>query len=81
MADKSAPPGALRLQWIYGYGGHGRRDNLHFNAAKEAVYFAAGACIVYNAKVRVVSAMRRARLLFAFGLFSSGAFAAIFSRS
>ncbi len=48
MADKTAPPSQLRLEWVYGYRGNQCRNNLFYNADGEAVYFVAGVGIVHN---------------------------------
>ena len=50
MTSKTAPPSQLRLEWVYGYRGHQCRNNLMYNASKDAVYFVAGVCIVYNTR-------------------------------
>lgn len=48
MADKTAPPSQLRLEWVYGYRGNQCRNNLYYNVSREAVYFVAGVGIVHN---------------------------------
>ena len=48
MTDKSAPECQLRLEWVYGYRGHQCRNNLHYTASGEVVYFVAGVGVVYN---------------------------------
>jgi WD40 repeat protein len=48
MADKTAPPSQLRLEWVYGYRGNQCRNNLFYNADGEAVYFAAGIGVVHD---------------------------------
>ncbi|KAI8515105.1 Echinoderm microtubule-associated protein-like 5, partial [Branchiostoma belcheri] len=46
--DRSVPPARLRLEWVYGYRGYKCRNNVHYNAAGEVVYFTAAVGIVYN---------------------------------
>ncbi|CAH1245789.1 EML6 [Branchiostoma lanceolatum] len=46
--DRSVPAARLRLEWVYGYRGHKCRNNVHYSAAGEVVYFAAAVGIVYN---------------------------------
>ncbi|XP_066266402.1 echinoderm microtubule-associated protein-like 6 [Branchiostoma lanceolatum] len=46
--DRSVPAARLRLEWVYGYRGHRCRNNVHYSAAGEVVYFAAAVGIVYN---------------------------------
>ena len=48
MTDKTAPESQLRLEWVYGYRGHQCRNNLHYTASGEVVYFVAGVGVVYN---------------------------------
>lgn len=48
MADRTAPPSQLRLEWVYGYRGNQARNNLVYNASGEVVYFVAGVGIVHN---------------------------------
>lgn len=50
MADRTAPSGQLRLEWVYGYRGHQCRNNLYYTAGKEVVYFVAGVGVVYNTR-------------------------------
>ncbi|XP_045150033.1 echinoderm microtubule-associated protein-like 6 [Echinops telfairi] len=50
MADRTAPGGRLRLEWVYGYRGHQCRNNLYYTAGKEVVYFVAGVGVVYNTR-------------------------------
>uniref|UniRef100_UPI00358E5FDC echinoderm microtubule-associated protein-like 5 isoform X4 n=1 Tax=Myxine glutinosa TaxID=7769 RepID=UPI00358E5FDC len=50
MSGRSAPAAQLRLEWVYGYRGHQCRNNLHYTAGREIVYFVAGVGVVYNAR-------------------------------
>uniref|UniRef100_A0A8C4R0F2 EML-like first beta-propeller domain-containing protein n=1 Tax=Eptatretus burgeri TaxID=7764 RepID=A0A8C4R0F2_EPTBU len=50
MSGRSAPAAQLRLEWVYGYRGHQCRNNLHYTAGREMVYFVAGVGVVYNAR-------------------------------
>lgn len=50
MAERTAPRGQLRLEWVYGYRGHQCRNNLYYTAGKEVVYFVAGVGVVYNTR-------------------------------
>ncbi|XP_068597059.1 echinoderm microtubule-associated protein-like 6 [Brachionichthys hirsutus] len=50
MSERRAPGCRLRLDWVYGYRGHQCRNNLHYTAGKEVVYFVAGVGVVYNAR-------------------------------
>ena len=49
-SGRSAPAAQLRLEWVYGYRGHQCRNNLHYTAGREMVYFVAGVGVVYNAR-------------------------------
>ncbi|XP_078612841.1 echinoderm microtubule-associated protein-like 6 [Branchiostoma floridae x Branchiostoma japonicum] len=46
--DRSVPAARLRLEWVYGYRGHKCRNNVHYSAAGDVVYFTAAVGIVYN---------------------------------
>jgi hypothetical protein len=48
MTDKTAPESQLRLEWVYGYRGHQCRNNLHYTASGEVVYFVAGVDVASN---------------------------------
>ena len=50
MADRTAPPSQLRLEWVYGYRGNQARNNLVYTASGEVVYFVAGVGIVHNSQ-------------------------------
>ena len=52
MVDKTAPASQLRLEWVYGYRGHQCRNNLHYTAKHEIVYFIAGVGVVLDPRYR-----------------------------
>ena len=50
MSTKIAPKCQLRLEWVFGYRGHQCRNNLHYVASNEIVFFVAGVAVVYNTR-------------------------------
>jgi len=50
---KDNPECELKLEWVYGYRGHGCRSNCHYTKSGDVVYFVAATCMVYRKAFKI----------------------------